>query len=88
MQFNRPLMSGALFICTDCTCKGLRIVYWDNTGLAMWNKRFEKDPFRGSRRAQPSKSLSVQQRNSLLGGFDIYGHKLSFMPLQAYNIRS
>jgi len=76
--FDVPLMSGALFIFTNRTRKRLRILYWDNTGLAMWSKRLEKDVFKWPSSTQTSMSLSEQQLNSLLGGFDIHGHQPLF----------
>jgi len=76
--FDVPLMSGALFIFTNRTRKRLRILYWDNTGLAMWSKRLEKDVFKWPSSTQTSMSLSEQQLYSLLGGFDIHGHQPLF----------
>ena len=77
-QLNEPLMSGALFVFTNRTRKRLRILYWDNTGLAMWSKRLEKEIFKWPNSTQSSISLSEQQLNSLLGGFDIHGHQPLF----------
>jgi transposase len=77
-QFDVPLMSGALFVFTNRTRKRLRILYWDNTGLAMWSKRLEKDTFKWPSNTQTSLCLSEQQLNSLLGGFTIEGHQPLF----------
>jgi transposase len=77
-QINEPLMSGALFVFTNRTRKLLRILYWDNIGLAMWSKRLEKEIFKWPTSTQSSISLSEQQLNSLLGGFDIHGHQPLF----------
>jgi transposase len=77
-QLNEPLMSVALFVFTNRTRKRLRILYWDNTGLAMWSKRLEKEIFKWPNSTQSSISLSERQLNSLLGGFDIHGHQPLF----------
>lgn len=77
-QFEVSLISGALFVFTNRTRKRLRILYWDNTGLAMWSKRSEKEAFKWPSSTQASISLTEQQLNSLLGGFDIQGHQPLF----------
>jgi transposase len=77
-QLDVPLTSGALFVFTNRTRKRLRILYWDNTGLAMWSKRLEKHSFNWPSSTQASISLTEQQLNSLLGGFDIQGHQPLF----------
>jgi transposase len=73
-----PLISGALFRFTNRTRKRLKILYWDNTGLAMWSKRLEKEAFKWPNSTQTAISLTEQQLNSVLGGFDIHGHQPSF----------
>lgn len=77
-ELDVPLMSGALFVFTNRTRKRLRILYWDSTGLAMWSKRLEKEAFKWPNSKQKSISLTEQQLNSLLGGFDIHGHQPLF----------
>lgn len=77
-ELDVPLLSGALFVFTNRTRKRLRILYWDSTGLAMWTKRLEKEVFKWPNSAQTSISLTEQQLNSLLGGFDIHGHQPLF----------
>jgi transposase len=77
-ELDVPLMSGALFVFTNRTRKRLKILYWDNTGLAMWSKRLEKDMFKWPSSKQAAISLTEQQLNSLLGGFAIHGHQPLF----------
>jgi len=77
-EFDASLMSGALFVFTNRTRKRLRILYWDSTGLAMWSKRLEKEVFKWPNSTQTAISLTEQQLNSLLGGFDIHGHQPLF----------
>jgi transposase len=45
-QLDVALMSGALFVFTNRTRKKIKVLYWDNTGLALWHKRLEKDMFK------------------------------------------
>lgn len=77
-EFAVSLMSGALFLFTNKSRRRLRILYWDNTGLAMWTKRLEKESFKWPSSTQTTISLSEQQLNSLLGGFSIEGHQPLF----------
>jgi transposase len=77
-ELDVPLMSGALFVFTNRTRKRLKILYLYNTGLAMWTKRLEKEAFKWPSSTQTSISLTEQQLNSLLGGFNIHGHQPLF----------
>ncbi len=78
-ELDAPLMSGALFVFTNRTRKRLKILYWNNTGLAMWSKRLEKDMFKWPSSKQAAISLTEQQLNSLLGGGGaMHGHQPPF----------
>lgn len=39
-------LSGHLYVFFTRRCDGVRIVYWDRTGFAMWCKRLERGRFR------------------------------------------
>ncbi len=58
-----PLMSGALFVFCNKGKDKLKILYWDNTGFALWYKRLEKDKFKW-----PGK-LSMPLQTELLNNF-------------------
>lgn len=77
-HFDVSLMSGALFVFSNKSRKRLRILYWDNTGLAMWSKRLEKESFKWPHYSQSTISLTEYQLQSLLGGFGIEGHQPVF----------
>jgi transposase len=71
-----PLMSGALFVFCNKGKDKLKILYWDNTGFALWYKRLEKDKFKWPLKLSTSTySLSVQQFEWLLSGYDVIGHQ-------------
>jgi transposase len=72
------LMSGALFVFSNRTRKKLKVLYWDSTGLALWNKRLEKEVFKWPKSNKSSITLNEQQLHSLLGGFAIDGHQPLF----------
>lgn len=42
---GRSLFDNALFVFRNRSLKSLRIVYWDRTGVAMWEKTLEKDRY-------------------------------------------
>jgi transposase len=71
-----PLMSGALFVFCNKGKDKLKILYWDNTGFALWYKRLEKDKFKWPRKVSSATySLSEQQFDWLLSGYEVIGHQ-------------
>jgi len=64
--------SASLFVFVSKRHDLLRILYWDNTGFAMWVKRLEKDRFRWPLRLeQDVASLTAKELSWLLDGIDI-----------------
>ena len=71
-----PTMSGALFVFFNKGKDKLKILYWDHTRFALWYKRLEKDKFKWpGKRSSPTYSLSQQQLEWLLSGYDVIGHQ-------------
>lgn len=75
-QMDLPLFDGALFVFCNKAKDRLKILYWDKTGFALWQKRLEQDKFKWPlKHNQSHMSLSEKQLQWLLGGLDIIGHK-------------
>lgn len=75
-QFDLPVMSGALFVFCNKAKDKLKILYWDNTGFALWHKRLDKDKFKWPSQIDSEVlTLSEQQLRWLLSGFDVIGHQ-------------
>lgn len=45
IAFQGELTSGAYFIFLNRQCNLMKVLYWDNDGLAIWQKRLEKGHF-------------------------------------------
>ena len=75
-ELTLPTMSGALFIFCNKAKDKLKILYWDNTGFALWYKRLEKEKFKWPKQySEDSLLLDEQQLNWLLEGYDVVGHQ-------------
>ena len=70
-------LSGNLFVFRNRNRDRLKILYWDNDGLAIWYKRLEKGGFqlptdlKSSDDEQASAEISTDELTWLLGGVDL-----------------
>jgi len=71
-----PVLSGALFVFCNKGRDKLKLLYWDNTGFALWYKRLDKDKFKWPTKLETQTlSLTEQQLHWLLSGYDVIGHR-------------
>ncbi|RZA27440.1 MAG: transposase [Proteobacteria bacterium] len=64
--------SKSLFIFTNKRRTAIRLLYWDQTGFALWTKVLEEDRFKWPRKNQNHKiSISQRELKWLLQGVDI-----------------
>lgn len=62
----------ALFVFCNKRRTQLKVLYWDETGFALWQKRLERDKFKWPRkRSDDTIVLDHEQWCWLLRGFDI-----------------
>ncbi len=70
---NESPFSEKIFLFVNKKRDCIRLLYWDKTGFAMWEKELEKDKFCVKRiRDGKGVSLSPSQVNWLLDGVDIW----------------
>jgi len=67
--FSSDLLSGAFFIFINRRRNLIKILYWDNDGLALWYKRLEKGTFRFSEDGKTQ--LSRREFTMLLEGVEV-----------------
>jgi len=71
---------GSLFLFCNRRRNVVKILYWENNGFCLWQKRLEKDTFPWPRTAEHSQEITEQHLRLLLQGIDIWKahQKLSY----------
>lgn len=65
-------LSGALFVFTNSRRNRLKILYWDNTGMAIWYKRLEKGVFPWPQEGDKALAIDSRLLTYLFDGVDIW----------------
>ena len=67
-----PITEPSLFVFCNKSRRQLKVLYWDITGFALWQKRLEQDTFKWPlRHSTDIVTLTHEQWCWLLRGFDI-----------------
>ena len=75
-ELDRDAYTGALFVFCNKAKNKLKILYWDKTGFALWQKRLEKQKFKWPTQvAMQAFELTTEQLDWLLSGYDVLGHE-------------
>ena len=64
----------AVFVFCNRNRDKIKLLCWERNGFIVWYKRLEKQRFHWPREGEPI-SLSGQELNWLLDGFDLFGNK-------------
>jgi transposase len=71
----RSAFDPALYIFCNKSRDKIKILYWDNTGFAVWYKRLEQHHFKWPKNTQALEMhLSEPDLQRLLSGYDLMGH--------------
>lgn len=71
-ELHQSLFERHIFVFTNRTRTTVKMLYWDNTGFAVWHKRLEQATFKWPLREETKVvRLSQQQIAWLLEGYDI-----------------
>ena len=64
-------LSEQLFVFTNRRRNRVKILYWERNGFVLWQKRLERDRFHWPRGHGQTVTMSGQELNWLLDGFDL-----------------
>lgn len=68
---QKNAFSGDLFVFCNKRKNILKILYWDNTGFAIWQKRLEENRFIWPKNEQEVREIELKQLEWLLSGLDM-----------------
>ena len=71
-QMGKSPLSGALFLFCNRQRRILKALYWDTTGLALWNKRLEEHRFPWPATEDAAREITAEQLKMLLSGIDFW----------------
>lgn len=71
-EVSDQLYSGALFLFCNRKRDTLKILYWDRTGFALWQKRLEKARFPWLSGGPQARELSIEELQWLLQGIGLF----------------
>ena len=75
-ELEHDAYKGTLFVFCNKAKDKLKILYWDQTGFALWYKRLEKQKFKWpSKVSSQAFELTEQQLAWLLSGYNVIGHE-------------
>jgi transposase len=79
-EMSQDLFSGSLFVFCNKTRKILKVLYWDRTGFALWQKKLERHRFPWPKTEEAAKEIAVDQFRMVLDGIDFWNahQKLSY----------
>lgn len=70
-EMNLDVYGKALFVFCNKNRSQIKVLYWDDTGFVLWQKRLEKDKFKWPRKdVFETVSITHEQWHWLLRGFD------------------
>lgn len=70
-EMKLDIFSPGLFVFCNRRCEIIKILYWDNNGFALWQKRLEKDKFKWPKNKREVFEIDYNQLGWLLSGLDI-----------------
>ena len=70
-RLDQDPMSGDVFVFFNRRHERVKVLIWDRNGFVLWHKRLERDRFHWPRAGEPVITLTGQELNWLLDGFDL-----------------
>ena len=71
-EMSQDLFSGSLFVFCNKTRKILKVLYWDRTGFALWQKKLERHRFPWPKTEEAAKEIAIDQFRMVLDGIDFW----------------
>jgi transposase len=82
--FGLDLFAKAIYVFTNRRRDRIKLLYWERNGFCLWYKRLEKQHFIRPRHLQGSTvTLSVEELNWLLDGFDLWRQPHQYLKYQS-----